>query len=228
MKPDQHLRRNLVEAVVLATTITCGLAATAVVVGQPVAWLEAAAVWASFGSTWLCTRQSRFNYVFAVVATALLVVVFLQARLYGSAALNLYLVPTVVYGFFVWGRDRSTRPVEHVSPRTAPVYLAATAVTWAGAYWVITTLGGAMTVLDGWLLVGSVLAQYLMDRKKIECWFVWVAVNVASVYVYAASGLYLLATQYVFFLANACYAWFAWRRTMVVPAPRRELLQVGS
>lgn len=73
-----------------------------------------------------------------------------------------------------------------------------------------------MAPLDGWLLVGTVLAQFLLDRKKIETWIVWVLVNVVSVYVYFNAGLYLLAAQFVLFLINAIVAWFQWRKSMGV------------
>ena len=131
-------------------------------------------------------------------------------------ALNIYLIPTVIYGWFIWGRDENSKPVEHVKPKNLIFYLLATAITWAGAYWIITALSGQMAPLDGWLLVGTVLAQFLLDRKKIETWIVWVLVNVVSVYVYFNAGLYLLAAQFVLFLINAIVAWFQWRKSMGV------------
>lgn len=219
-------QRAIGEALIIATVLTAALALAQVfATTTPLNAFETAAVWFSFGSTWLCTRQVRFNYVFAVAATSLLVYTFWQADLYGSMALNLYLIPTVIYGWFVWGRDTKTRPVEHVRPRNLALYAFFTAATWLGAYFLITALGGEMVALDGWLLVGTVLAQFLMDRKKLENWLVWAAVNVVSIYVYFETGLPLLAAQFALFLANSIYAWFQWRKTMgaAVEAPPVEV-----
>lgn len=210
-------KRYIAEALILSTVITGALLlATTLLAHQSINWLETASVFFSFASTWLCTRQSRFNYVFAVVSTALLSITFYQAQLFGSMALNLYLIPTVIYGWFIWGKDASPRKVEHVKPKNLILYLGVTAITWAGAFAVITACGGEMVALDGWLLVGTVLAQFLMDRKKLESWIVWIAVNVVSVYVYFENGLYLLAAQFVLFLANAVIAFIQWRKSMIV------------
>lgn len=210
-------KRFIVEAFVLATVITAALITITLLGGGSIHPVETAAVYLSFACTWLCTRQVRFNYVLAVASTSLLAVTFFEAGLYASMLLNIYLIPTVIYGWFVWGKDTSPRPVEHVRPRNLLIYVAVTAAVWVGAVVVVAAAGGVMAPLDSWLLVGTVLAQFLMDRKKLENWVVWTAVNVVSIYVYFTAGLYLLAGQFVLFLANSIFAWFAWRKTMQVP-----------
>lgn len=207
-------KRYITEAFVIAIAITSTLLIAMRLMNEPINWIETASVFFSFACTWLCTRQVRFNYVLGVVSTTLLVITFYQAGLYGSMVLNIYLVPTVIIGWFMWGKDKNPRPVQHVQLKKIALYLFFTALTWTGAYFIITGFGGKMVALDGWLLVGTVLAQFLLDRKKIETWIVWILVNVVSVYVYFESGLYLLAAQFALFLANAIFAYFQWRKTM--------------
>lgn len=226
-------RRYIGEALALATVLTALMTwATQRYTDASFNGFETASVFFSFGSTWLCTRQVRFNYILAVLSTSLLAVTFYQADLYGSMVLNLYLIPTVIYGWFVWGRDSNPRPVERVKLRTLPAYVAVTAAVWYGALLIIEGFGGTMAVLDGWLLVGTILAQFLMDRKKLENWAVWITVNVVSIYVYLNAGLYLLAIQFALFILNTVIAWYQWNKTMKTqaeagarPAPVLEDLQ---
>lgn len=209
-----NTKRYITEAFILATLVTTALAVITFTTTQTLNWLETASVYFSFACTWLCTRQVRFNYVLGVISTILLSITFWHTQLYGSMALNLYLIPTVIIGWFMWKKDTNPRTVEHVRPKKIILYILFTAMTWFGALQVIQFFGGQMAILDGWLLVGTVLAQFLLDRKKLETWIVWVAVNVVSVYVYFNAGLYLLAAQFIFFLANAIFAWFQWRKSM--------------
>jgi len=207
-------KRYILESFIIAFAITGVLLLAMTLMNEKINWIETASVFFSFACTWLCTRQVRFNYVLGVVSTTLLVITFYQAGLYGSMALNIYLIPTVIIGWFMWGRDTNPKPVQHVQPKKIVLYIFFTALTWTGAYFIITSFGGNMVALDGWLLVGTVLAQFLLDRKKIETWIVWVLVNIVSVYVYFESGLYLLAAQFMLFLFNAIFAYFQWRKTM--------------
>lgn len=207
--------RSIFEATIIASVITIALVAIQLLfTNVELNKIETAAVFFSFACTWLCTRQVRFSYVLAVIATSLLVVTFWQANLYGSMALNLYLIPTVIYGWFIWGKDSSPKPVQHVKSKNLFVYLAVTFVTWVGAYYLIHEVGGSMANLDGWLLIGTVLAQFLLDRKKIETWIVWILVDIVSIYVYFEAGLHLLAAQFFLFLVNAFIGYFLWKKTM--------------
>lgn len=219
-------RKSILESFILASMITgVLLLATHFLTHNPINWIETVSVFFSFACTWLCTRQVRFNYVLGVISTVFLSITFWQAGLFGSMALNIYLVPTVVIGWFMWKKDTNPLPVEHVKLKKIGLYLVFTIVTWAGALFVIDFFGGKLALLDGWLLVGTVLAQFLLDRKKIETWVIWVIVDIVSVYVYFQSGLYLLSAQFLLFLANAVFAWFQWNKSMKL-TPEIEVVKV--
>lgn len=182
--------------------------------GYELNWIECLAVYTSFICTYLCVLQSRWNYVIGVVTTAIYSIVFYNAGLIGSMILNIYLVPTLMYGWFIWGRDEVTKPVEHVKIKNIPWYVLATVVTYLGAWGIVTFFGGEMANLDAAILIGTILAQYLLDRKKIETWVVWVFVNIVSIYVYWNAGLPFVTIQYIFFLGNTVYGAFMWHSTM--------------
>lgn len=185
-------------------------------------WWEVAATLTSFSCTWMCVRQTRWNYPMAVLSTALLSYVFWTSGLYASMALNLYLIPTVIYGYFIWGKDTETKPVKHVKLFTVVTqYAPFTIAAYVGALSIVTYFGGNFAPLDSVCLIGSILAQFLLDRKKIETWFVWMFVNVFSIYIYFESGLYLLAIQFSFFLLNAVIGYFQWRKSLETNIPNR-------
>ena len=213
-KPIIRTKRSIAEAFVLATTLTTVLSLITLQTSGQINWIETASVYFSFACTWLCTRQVRFNYVLGIISTTLLAITFWQSNLLGSMVLNIYLIPTVIYGWFIWGKDTNPKPVEHVKPKSLIQYAFFTTITWYGAYLIITHFDGSMGRLDGWLLVGSVLAQFLLDRKKIETWVVWILVNIVSVYVYWQAGLHLLALQFGLFLVNACIGYYQWNKTL--------------
>lgn len=197
-----------------ATTISMTIAVFGLQIPLEFSVLETAAVLTSFACTYLCVMQSRHNYIIGVVTTFLYSILFYQASLIGSMALNIYLIPTLIYGWFIWGPDDQTKKVEHVLVRNLPLYIGATVLTYLGAVVVVSGFGGEMAALDSWILIGTILAQYLLDRKKIETWAVWVAVNIVSMYVYWNAELYLVFLQYVFFLGNTMFGAYMWNRSM--------------
>jgi len=176
-------------------------------------YLEAFAVATAYTCTWLCVKQRRINYPIGALSTAAFSLLFWRADLVASAVLNLYLTPQLIYGWFRWRKDTITRPVTHVEPWTIPVYLASTGLFFGGALFLVNSLDGKLAFWDCAILVGSILAQFLLDNKKIETWFVWAIVNVIAISVYAKAGLTITAVQYFLFLGNSIIGYNSWRKT---------------
>jgi len=176
-------------------------------------WLEVFAVLTSYVCTYLCVKERRINYPIGVISSAAYSVLFLQSQLLASAVLNAYLVPTLVYGWIRWRKDSDTRPVTHITLKMLPVYLLVAGTGYAGAALISAQLGGAMAWTDSVILAATILAQFLLDNKKLETWIVWAIVNAFAIYTYATTGLPLVAIQYVLFLANTMYGYLIWKRS---------------
>lgn len=177
-------------------------------------WLEVFAVFTSYSCTYLCVKERRINYPIGAISSAAYAILFVQNGLFASAILNAYLVPTLVYGWIRWRKDTNTRPVTHVRLKMLPVYIGVALIGYAGAALISQTLGGAMAWTDGVILAGTILAQFLLDNKKLENWIIWALVNIFAIYTYATSGLPLVAFQYVFFLANTLFGYITWKRSL--------------
>lgn len=210
IKSSDYLFRSIMVGIML-TVLSYG-AVKLLGIDATMSPLEIAAVSTSFACTYLCNLQSRMNYPLGVITTALYAWLTFDAGLIGSAALNAYLVPVLAYGWFRWGKDTRTRPVAHVNGWWIPVYIAFTAAVWGICVLIVTALGGQLGPWDTAILVLSILAQALLDNKKMETWIIWVMVNVIALYVYSSQGLWLVTAQYVLFLANTILGWMEWRR----------------
>lgn len=206
------VRRNLIEGTVLGVLLTGLSYAVALVFGwvDSVSLLEAFAVFTSYVCTYLCVRERRINYPIGAISNAAYCYLFYTFGLMGSMAVTGYLTFSLIYGWFRWGKDTNPKPVSFVAAKWWPVYILATAVAFSGG-WAIYHLTGATVVwTDLVVMAGSILAQFLLDNKKMENWIVWIVVNVFAIYTYSTAGLPLAAFQYVFFLLNAFYGMYMW------------------
>lgn len=177
-------------------------------------WFEVAGATINFGATYLSIKQRRLAYTLGFVASAAFAIAYLQYGLLGSSILSLYLVGQLVYGYFRWGPDGNPRPVHHFELRWAWAYALATAVTYAGAYFLVTALGGSFAFWDAAILVLTILSQFLLDNKVLEAWYVWVLVNIVGVVLYATAGAPFASAQQLIFLFANVWGFLAWRKTM--------------
>lgn len=211
----QKFNISLVVALVL-TAISYG-------VGYALGWvttispIEAAAVFTSYSCTFLCVLQSRWNYWIGAISIGLYAYMFWTAGLLASMALQFYLFPVMLYGWFRWRADTVTRPVTWAANDSLlwlATYVFIAIAAYGGVYNFNLLFHGSMATLDSAIFVASILAQFLLDNKKMENWLVWIGVNVVSIYVYFNAGLYLITFQYIFFLGNAFFGLYLWNKSI--------------
>jgi len=180
-------------------------------------YLELAATLVTLACVVLGVKRSLWQFPVGIVGTALFFIVVWQRHLMANAALQVFFVGVQVYGWWYWmkggpGRRpliRATRPWILISALAGAVIVAIAATPLLKALTPTTT-----PLVDGLVFTLSVVAQFLLDRKRIETWWVWTIVNVMSVWLYASNGVWLFTGLYVFFFFNAFWGWWEWRRAM--------------
>jgi nicotinamide mononucleotide transporter len=174
---------------------------------------------AAFGivSVWLSTREHIASWPTALVNVALYFVVFQRARLYADMGLQAIYFVLSLYGWYEWkygGTGRTELPVSRTTRRQAfvlvPLGLAGSA---ALGLILMRRTDAALPWLDSALAVTSLLAQWMMTRKLLENWLVWIVADIAYVAMFLSKALYVTAGLYFVFLLLAFKGWIDWRRS---------------
>lgn len=166
----------------------------------------------------LVVLRSVWNYPFALAMVSLYFFVFWEAKLYSDALLQIFFFAINLYGWANWLRSRREAGAVVVTMLSAPArifWLGATiaaSIAWglAMARWT----DAAAPVWDALIAGGSVAAQILQSRRRVECWVLWIAVDLIAVPLYWSRGLELTAGLYCVFLALAVAGLVAWRRAL--------------
>ena len=206
-------------ATFLGVVLTLASYAFAYAVGWDVQfnWLDATAVGTSYACTWLCVAQSRLNYVFGIVSVALYSYLFWLAGYNALALFNLYLVGSLVYGWFRWGKDSNPRLVRSLKLDMWTLGYASIGIAIALACIVVNIyFPGTFRPVDIWITALSGVAQVMLDNKRLQTWYVWFVVNIMSMYTFYHDAMYIVLLQYVFFTINVFIGAISWKRSMKV------------
>ncbi|MCB9948542.1 MAG: nicotinamide mononucleotide transporter [Rhodospirillaceae bacterium] len=165
---------------------------------------------------WLTIRQNLWCWPTGLVGAGVYAVVFFQARLLSDAALQVVFIVLQVYGWHHWlygGKDgRNTLPVSDIAPKEAALWAAVIAAGTVLVGRLTTEMGAALPYWDAFTTVVSLVAQYLMARKVVQSFLLWMTVDVVAVGIYATKALYLTAGLYAVFLCLATLGYLNWRR----------------
>lgn len=183
------------------------------------AWIEAIAVVFGLFCVWLSIRQNIWCWPTGLVQVVLYLVVFYHAKLYSDLVLHGIYVVLQVYGWYSWlhgGSDRGPLRVSQLRVRWrvgwVVVALAGTAAWGTG---MATFTDAAVPYWDAFTTVASLVAQWLLTRKRLESWYFWIAVDIVAIGVYWYKSLFLTAGLYSVFLIMAIAGFLVWRGSLL-------------
>lgn len=180
--------------------------------------LEPAAVVVTLAAVYLTARERIWCWPVALVSVTLYALVFYRARLYADMGLQGVYFAMSAYGWWAWlhgGEERGRLEVTTASWRTRSGLLVLAAVTGAVLGTTLARLTDAsLPYLDSTLTSYSLVGQWLMARKVIDTWVVWIAVDVVYVGMFVFKKLYLTSALYAVFLGLAAMGFIQWRRSM--------------
>jgi len=181
-------------------------------------WIEATAVVFGLICVWMTIRQNIWCWPTGLVQVALYILIFYQVKLYSDLLLHIIYVGLQVYGWHHWlhgGKNRTQLPVSTLGVRSRMAWPVATIVgTFGLGYLMSTFTDAAVPYGDAFTTVASLIAQWLMARKRLESWLFWISVDVVAVGIYWHKSLYLTSGLYAVFLVLATLGWFAWRKSL--------------
>jgi nicotinamide mononucleotide transporter len=177
-------------------------------------------------SVWLSVRQNIWSWPTAIVNVVLYAIVFYEAKLYADMGLQVVYAILSIYGWYEWlygGAGRTELRVSRTGLRlSAGLALVAIAGSALLGVFLHHETDAALPFMDSFLSSTSLVAQWMMTKKLLENWLVWIGVDVLYVGMFIFKGLFLTAGLYAVFLALAVKGFIDWRRSMaaqLAPVP---------
>lgn len=186
-----------------------------------VTWAELLGFVTGLINVYLLTRENIWNFPLGIANAAFFLALFLNVHFYADGYLQILYVVLGFQGWWAWLKAGPNRTALVVQKAKRWEYLV------AGASVVIVTgvlyplLISAHDLAPWWdaLTTGlSVGATLLMNFKRIENWYLWIAADVVYIPLYFYKNLYLTGIVYIGFISLCFYGLHQWRRSMA-PAP---------
>lgn len=167
-----------------------------------------------FLSVYFTIRQNIWCWYFGLLQVTLYCFVFYTSKLYSDMILHIIYIFLQFYGWYNWkygGSNKSTLRVTLLTNTTFWIGVTVIATLFTG-YIMQTKTDASFPYEDAFIMIASLVAQYLMIKKVLESWLFWIIVDVVAIIIYAYKNLYFTTALYVLFLVMAVMGYLEWKK----------------
>jgi len=177
-------------------------------------WLEIVGTIIGFVYLWQEVKASIWLWLTGIVMPAIYTVVFYKSGLYADFGIQVYYIIAAFYGFLFWKfgkKQDKPLPIVHTSVRQGVILFLITVLVFIPIYLILTKFtDSTVPFYDSATTALSIVALWMLAKKHVEQWFVWIAVDAVSSALYFYKGIYFTAVLYAVYTVVAVYGYKKW------------------
>ncbi len=176
-------------------------------------WPDMLAFFSGVLGVWLTIKENIWCWPLALLSVVISFIIFFNQRLYGDMGLQLVYFFAGVYGWVFWNQNRNKEfSVKKTNRAQIPFLIIVTAAQFVLYYYLLQYFRGDKPFLDALLTAGSLTATYMMTKKWVENWFVWVLIDGTYILLYGLKEMWWFCLLFLLFTVMAFYGWLKWRK----------------
>jgi len=178
-------------------------------------YLELVAVAFGLVCVWFMKKESILVFPFGIVNVLIYVYIFFSARLYANAGINCFFFIMSVYGWYNWTRKDSSDNRIRIA-RCSGTELLLNGIAIIVFFFVIRFIlirftSSRIPSWDAMTTAVYIVAQWLLSRKRIENWILWIFADAVMIGLCAWEDLFFSSFQYLVFTIIAILGFREWK-----------------
>lgn len=165
-------------------------------------------------------KQNILLWPLGIISAIFYLVVFYQSKFYADMALNGYYLVISIYGWIIWRRAREKMgmkmPITRLKLKLGLVLIIVTGIL----YFVIGKIlylytDSPIPYWDAFTTSASIVATWMLAKKILEHWIIWVIVDLVSLGLYIYRGLYPTTFLFAVYTTMAVIGFIKWRKELL-------------
>ncbi|QKG80533.1 nicotinamide riboside transporter PnuC [Tenuifilum thalassicum] len=162
-------------------------------------------------------KQKVWLWPLGILTSAFYIYIFYVSKFYADMGLQWYYLIISIYGWYHWlfggnANSKNSLPVTNTPKRFVVPLVVASAVLFVLIRFVLTTYTDSpVPTGDAFTTALSITATWMLARKYIEHWWIWVVVNSVSLILYIYKGLYPTSVLFLFYTIMSFVGYSQWK-----------------
>jgi nicotinamide mononucleotide transporter len=172
---------------------------------------------------YLSIKQNIWLWPVGLANAGLYFVVYLFTGIYAYMTLQLYYLVISIYGWYHWynaaANLKKELPVTRIKVKLATVLTLTTAALFLIIYYILKTYtDSTIPFWDALTTAASITATWMLARKILEHWLIWIVVDLISIGLYLYKELYITIILFAVYTIMAIKGFYEWRKNVIAHA----------
>ncbi len=171
-------------------------------------------------------RQNILTWATGLLTSALYIIVFYQSGFYADMGLQVYYVGISIYGWYYWlkgGKKEgetdggSQVHVKRIPKQTLLFSSGATVFIYFLLLFILLKFtDSTVPFMDSLTTALSILATWMLAKKYIENWIIWIFVDILSAGLYVYKSLWPTVILFAVYTVMALVGYLEWKKDLKI------------
>lgn len=165
-------------------------------------------------------RQNILTWPTGLLTSALYVAVFLNSKLYADMGLQVYYVGISIYGWYFWIKGKKPKSELKVPVKRTPAKLwikltfASLLLYGVILFILLNWTNSDVPYMDSLTTALSIVATWMLARKYIDHWLLWIFIDAISAGLYVFKNLWPTVLLFVVYTVMAVLGYIEWKKDL--------------
>ncbi len=163
-------------------------------------------------------KQNILLWPLGVIGALLYIYIYYTVRLYADMGLQVYYVFISIYGWIYWSSHNNENvklKVKFIERKMALLLTITTAFLFIIISFILENYTNAsLPYWDALTTAASITATWMLAKKYIEHWIVWIFVDFISMIIYIYKGLNITAVLFIIYTTMAIVGYYQWKKQL--------------
>lgn len=165
-------------------------------------------------------RQHLLTWPIGLLTSIFYIVIFFQSGFYADMGLQVYYVVISIYGWYFWLKGKRTSENEKIPVKTVRkvLWMKILGITFLIFFFILFILknytNSTVPIMDSLTTAFSISATWMLARKYIEHWIIWIFVDIVSAGLYIYKDLWPTVILFLVYTVMAYLGYIEWKKDM--------------
>ena len=162
-------------------------------------------------------KQKWTMWIVGIISSAFYVYIFFQNKLYAQMGLNSYYVAMSIYGLYCWkflkNKKQEAIKINNITTKKALKLSITTIIIFAIlSYILLHFTDSPIPYPDAFVAALSIVATWMLARKIIEQWYVWIFADLLSIGMCIYQKLYATSILFIVYCIMSLIGLIEWKK----------------